>query len=55
MNNDMLKEQVLDLLYKVGDLIKNTRETKGIKMADLAKRSGVSTSVISDLENLHLL
>lgn len=51
MNNKILRDQVLDLLHKVGDLIKTTREAKGIKMADLAKRSGVSTSVISDLEN----
>ena len=51
MDNNKLKEKVLMLLCNIGDIIKSTRDSKKIKISDLSKLSGVSPSVISDLEN----
>lgn len=46
-----LKEKVLKILFNIGDLIKDTRKAKKIKIADLAQGANVSSSVISELEN----
>lgn len=46
-----LKEKVLNILYNIGDLIKDTRKANNIRISDLAQSANVSTSVISELEN----
>lgn len=54
MNNTehaKLKEKVLNILYNIGDLIKDTRKANNIRISDLAQSANVSTSVISELEN----
>lgn len=50
LTNDQLKDELLKALSNVGDLIKTTRKSKDLKIADLSKLAGVSSSVISDLE-----
>ena len=44
-------EQVKQVLHNIGDTIKQARTNRKLTMSDLAKLSGVSSSVISDLEN----
>jgi len=48
---EKLRDKVNQLLDDIGDLIRNERTNKNIKMAQLSEMAGVSSSVISDLEN----
>ena len=45
------KNKVKRILRDVGDLIKTTRDRRKMTMSELAQKAGVSSSVISDLEN----
>lgn len=40
------------IIANLGNFIKETRKNKGYSLRDLSKISGVSTTVISDIENL---
>ncbi len=46
-----LKKITQNALYKIGDLINLTRKEKGLNLAKLYELSGISSSIISDLEN----
>ncbi len=46
-----LKEKVKKVIENIGDFVKKGREDKGWSMSKLAEESGVSSSLISDLEN----
>ena len=50
-SKEQVTEQVKQVLHNIGDTIKQARTSKHLTMSDLAKLSGVSSSVISDLEN----
>lgn len=51
LSNKDIKEKINQILFELGDLVKNKRKEKAIKISDLSKLSGVSSSVISDFEN----
>ena len=46
-----VKEYTIEFLHKLGDLIKSTRKEQGLSLQDVYLLSGISSSVISDLEN----
>ncbi len=50
-SKEQVIEQVKQVLHNIGDTIKQARINKELSMSDLAKQSGISSSVISDLEN----
>ena len=50
-NQKQFETRIKIILRNIGDLVKTTREAKDMSMGELSKRSGVSSSVISDLEN----
>ena len=41
----------LEVTYRLGDIIKHARTERGLSLQDLYKMTGISASVISDLEN----
>lgn len=47
----MSEEEVKGILRNIGEMIKAARNNKGWSMAQLAEKSGISSSLISDLEN----
>lgn len=47
----MSEEEVKGILRNIGEMIKTARNNKGWSMAQLAEKSGISSSLISDLEN----
>lgn len=51
LEHNKLREKVEKALENIGDLIKKERKRKDIKIAKLSALAGVSSSVISDLEN----
>ena len=48
---NMSKDEVTKILKNIGDMIQAERAKKGWSMAQLAEISGISSSLISDLEN----
>lgn len=51
-NNKIISKDDMKLILKnIGELIRTSRQNKGWSMANLATKSGISSSLISDLEN----
>ena len=51
-NNKIISKDDMKLILKnIGELIRTSRQNKGWSMANLANKSGISSSLISDLEN----
>lgn len=48
---NMSEKEVKDILKNIGEMIRTARNNKGWSMAQLAEKSGISSSLISDLEN----
>lgn len=47
----MEDNEVMERVYKLADAIRTTRRIKNITQKELSEKAGVSTSIISQIEN----